>query len=353
MLALILASITFDFWGRWICWFITFILILTFIVPEGLEELRSGISSKSVRFVRMFLSMLFFAAFIVNYRLPAPINCRSEIMPTRYAIGAGIGGVRFLPEWTDFRAEIENPTDQDYEDAEFTISSDMEINGIGQISSIPEVRFVGQPYRGEFIQRDKEGNVIQAVPAYVPTFESKVRLHVFPKKSTLELVLALSRSNPVVNGKSPEHQYADHKRPCWVKLRGSYSAWKRTRTFEEQLDQFDLPIEKEYQAAAVYDELACSEGTIMLKVREIVNGVLNTVIIDNAGKRFVFDPVSRNVLFRAQLEGRSIFLTQSFSDTKEGRHVLVITWSPSGARLGVDGVVKEDWNNDDLAFYGP
>jgi hypothetical protein len=41
--------------------------------------------------------------------------------------------------------------------------------------------------------------------------------------------------------------------------------------------------------------------------------------------------------------------------SKEGRHFVVIEWDDAeGARLFVDGMSKEDWNNsDDVVYIGP
>jgi hypothetical protein len=356
MLALIPPSFSFDFWGRWSFWTVAFLLFATLGIPEISQEVVLVARFKKPIYISIII--LFVGIFIANYNLAAPLKIQSEISPNSYAVGAGMGGVHFLPEWTDIRINLENPGDQDYEDAEFTISSSMEIRGVGQISSVPNVEFVGRPHVGEFKQTDTEGHITNVVPAYVPTHETIIRLHSFPKRTVLELILALAQEKPVVNGKAPEPKlYVDHEWPCWTKISGGYSAWRRKRTFKETLNPTGSTTKvPQDESTIVMHQLSCPQGTIaMPKIQETSNGVPNRISFGNPDRQFSFDPVSRVVSFRTKLTARSVDLEAVMKASKEGRHFVVIEWDDAeGARLFVDGMSKEDWNNsDDVVYIGP
>ncbi len=161
-----------------------------------------------------------------------PLSITSRVTPYIYARGAGVGGVHFLPEFTDTRLFIENPGDTDYESADISLSTDMTIQGFGQVSSFPGIVFVTDT-SPEFALLDKEGHINGVFPALGgPTSNVRVRCSTTPNRSRIELVLALATLTPWQGGKPPLRLFSSRRVPQWVRAKGTYRIGGQDRAMD-------------------------------------------------------------------------------------------------------------------------
>jgi hypothetical protein len=331
LLLSIFAIFTSDFWKQWAAVAFAVLFLSTIAVPE-LPELRI-----SKRTIRLGLFALLLTGFLVHYTYPAPLITSSIVTPNTYATGAEISGVKFLPPWTDARINLENQSGRNYEDVEVRVSSDMNIEGIGQISSISGVDFVGHKPLGELQQRDSQGKIMSSVPLFQPTSEATIRIKTFPKHSTLELIVALSRQA------SDPGQYLDHSRPCMLKVDSEFTAWRRTRTLSRELEivgtsyNRNTPLE-----LAMLDRMNCTVGSINMTLREVVNGKTNVVEISTPHGHFLFDPVRKIISFGRTIEKDKTTLSLPILERADGKHMVFLSWDDSrGGMLSIDGEIQQ------------
>jgi len=74
-----------------------------------------------------------------------PLEADSRMVAGEYPDGTLIGGLTWTPGLRDLRVKVRNPTDDDYQDLDFTIRPDFPkvyITGIGQVSEIAGVTFL-------------------------------------------------------------------------------------------------------------------------------------------------------------------------------------------------------------------
>jgi hypothetical protein len=86
-------------------------------------------------------------------------------------------------------------------------------------------------------------------------------------------------------------------------------------------------------------------GTIALRLHELVQGRPNIVRLRAGTKSFLFDPVSRTVVFRMVTSaGRSVDLSLPLGKpTTDRRHFIALVWDISkGARLHVNDKFTSD-----------
>jgi hypothetical protein len=101
------------------------------------------------------------------------------------------------------------------------------------------------------------------------------------------------------------------------------------------------------EANAITKVLLGPQGTLFLVLDEKLNdGEPNVVRIHDTSKDFVFDPISRNVLWKVTTTRRIVNLSQNLPEKSNGRHLVVLIWDYSkGGTLRVDGIEKADMDN--------
>lgn len=192
----------------------------------------------------------------------APFEVLAYIRPGEYPPKTIIGGIEWIPEFTDLRVALSNPTtDTDYEDIDITIEPDEPIVKISQISSVSGVSFIGDVTkeivevegvlvtRPDLTKTNPDGSVTNVPIVQIFTPKYRVRCQTIPKLSSIELVLAISR--PAGHKKDarfkeiiyvPIENYSrgnfERTRPTKIRIIGTYKATYRQRKIDETIAIF-------------------------------------------------------------------------------------------------------------------
>ena len=284
-----------------------------------------------------------------------PLAITSKVTPYVYARGAGVGGVHFLPEFTDTRVFIENSSDIDYESSDLYISTDMNIQGYGQVSAFEGVIFILES-SPEMAIVDKQGHttgVFQALPG--PLDKVRVRCATIPKHSSIELVIALATLNSMEGGKPPARLYAPRRPPKWIRVSGTYRFMGQDHAIDITVTPKVVAV-KGAPAAQIptpqsgpdtqrtLDNLVKTltdalskqpKGTITFWTSERQpNGSPNYVTIGSARFSFSYDPIARTCSFLNKATGQGLLMSFEPKD----RHFIAFTWDEAGPLLlFVDG----------------
>lgn len=339
------------------------ILLVCVWIAGSLAMVRSGM--RDFRLLTGAVLILAACCFFVSYWIkpplpppssPAPVlMVTSEVTPYIYAIGAGVGGVHFLPEWTDTRVFIDNRSDLDVDSAELYISTDMKIQGSGQVSDLQGVIFISEK-SGEIATVDKQGHttgVFQSGPTGSDTV--RVRLSTIPKHSRIELVIALAVLNAPILGKPPTHLFADRRPPRWVRVKGTYSSAGKEYAIDVTITPKSVAtVIPRAPTTSAAPETQRSRDDMMRTITEALskqpkgtvsfwasekqpNGSPNYVTLTSDRFSLSYDPIARTASFVIKATGDG--LTLSFEPKQ--RHYLAIRWDEEGPNmLFVDGLEK-------------
>lgn len=169
-----------------------------------------------------------------------PLEVFPSVRPGVYPPGTVIADIKWIPEFTDLRVALSNPTGSDYEKIDIVLAPDQPIAKIGQVSTIPGVSFIGDATReqvdigGVIVMRpdltrtDADGRItnIPIVQFLAPRY--RVRCKEIPKYSSVELTLAIC-------GFERDKGAYTRRRPTKIRVNGTYTAAFRERTIDETI----------------------------------------------------------------------------------------------------------------------
>ncbi len=158
-----------------------------------------------------------------------------------YPPNVHVEGIAWNTAFTDIRVGINNPTHKDYHNLEFTISTDMQIANISQITKLPNVSFRPWQPPGDIhllIRNGKTGEVKTSIPLsswpnkQVHSSKYYVSCIMLPRRSHIDIILAaVTLDNSV---EKPEPVYKEKRMPKWVQVSGHYQDSEGDHTFEER-----------------------------------------------------------------------------------------------------------------------
>jgi hypothetical protein len=199
----------------------------------------------------------------------APFHVLASIRSGDYPSGTVIADIKWIPEFTELRVALVNPTDMDYERVDLFLDPDESIAKIGQASAVAGVSFIGDVTKEESdiggvyamfpeIQaKDQSGRVINIPVVQILAPRYRVKCQTIAKKSSVQLTLAIAklRNDPDVHTFSiaPAKYDGDTSlsptifvsrddasrvtferiRPTKIRIQGTYTAASRERSIDE------------------------------------------------------------------------------------------------------------------------
>jgi hypothetical protein len=179
----------------------------------------------------------------------AVINVDAYPMLVDYEPGTDVGGIKWSALYSDLRVTLTNPMEEDYEDLDFTITTDLKIVRVAQLSGIPNVTFFVGPNKIPPVwptgKKDANGNDLYqpmtpspGAPQTAKTY--RVRCDKMPRRSKLELVIALMGSRPMVNNNP--WTMMDKRPPQHVEVEGQFRAFGEIRKLAFTKDFSTTPL---------------------------------------------------------------------------------------------------------------
>lgn len=199
----------------------------------------------------------------------APLDVLAHIRAGEYPPGTVMAGIEWVPEFTELRVALVNPTDMDYERVDLFLDPDESIAKIGQVSTVAGVSFIGDVTKEESdiggvyalipeIQvKDQGGRVINIPIAQILAPRYRIKCQTITKKSSVQLILAITKLGKKQNVKiypfAPAKYDGDTSlpptifvsrddssrvtyeriRPTKIRIQGTYTAASRERSIDE------------------------------------------------------------------------------------------------------------------------
>lgn len=159
------------------------------------------------------LSIIAFARYIVFPSVPLDVT--TMWAGGFYDSGTNVGGIQWKPQYLDVRVMIVNRSNYDYKDLEVSIApqeSGVAVAELGQITSVPNVSFIGHSFETQLTITKVEGGFAQSFSTLdKPSILGKrVRCDNLPKHDALQIVVALVSVNS--DGKTLERK----PKPRWL-----------------------------------------------------------------------------------------------------------------------------------------
>jgi hypothetical protein len=185
----------------------------------------------------MFLSAIYIWSANVVFAAAPLLFPATANKGDKYPVGFDLAGIKWQKSYSDVRIDLRNPTSHDYKNVDLSIYTDLQIAQVGQITDIPNVSYFPQSTLEAQVNlegKDKRGHKtsIPVVPQKGMAQSNqiyRVLIDKLPKKSTVKLVLAVVRINPMVNGKMPQTLFSADSVPAWIAVKGDYMAIGRER----------------------------------------------------------------------------------------------------------------------------
>ncbi len=162
---------------------------------------------------------------------PAPLTFQLSATKAVYPEGSVIDGIKWYTECVDARIFVTNPSDRDYDDADFSLSANdkLLIMGMGKETSI-DVQFFPEdltPPPGQVIEEpDSAGNIVRGPGRSSGwAYHYRIRIPKIPRKSSIELVAALAWLTPPPHDRIVNNKLLGPQRlPSSVRLIGDFKA---------------------------------------------------------------------------------------------------------------------------------
>jgi hypothetical protein len=243
-------------------WFV--VLIYAVIVIWALDlffEVPTGRLARGGVIIATLAALGWFTFAFVLAKIPVVLMASSR--DVTYAPGTKLGGIYWIPEYSEMRTVIGNETDNDYSDIDLAILPDEPIAEIDQISNVPNVSVSPLTPFLENPQLQTTSGVGLPMNLIASTGGYRLRCDELPSHASIELVVAIgnidmSRDHafPYVirigmkdgtaywfqthDPPNPEMLWEPRHPPKMLQIKGTYVARHRKVTISKRLDISDM-----------------------------------------------------------------------------------------------------------------
>lgn len=153
---------------------------------------------------------------------PAPLILEVTDKPGDYIQGSKAYGIMWSDSYSEGRVAMNNPTDYDYSNIDFTINSDLSIAAISITGDFSSCGWGVEGMPDFFVHVEGKGTL---KPGTIPDVQPiapnrRVRCDKFPSHSEMTIELALLSLNPILNGQWPKQLTSSRRDPKWISFRG-------------------------------------------------------------------------------------------------------------------------------------